>query len=278
MEIRLSSPKYRNKMYSLWQSCFGDDKETIDMFFKSSFSYENAVICTDKAEVVSQLFLLPEKLSLGEKEHFAYYIYAAATAESYRKQGIMGSLLEFTSSLAADRKADYLFLVPATEHLFDYYEKFGFYKAVYAEKGVLNLNYDSAKRIKPALLPFDIKKAALKREELLKGVNRVVWRENEIKLFSDFLGDDGKIAFGDEFYVSYSPAENGVFVTELLSGGTYENALDVLKKTGENTFFVSVPEEKAAELKNCNRTAVGMIKNINGEKIEDSVYIGITLN
>lgn len=78
--------------------------------------------------------------------------------------------------------------------------------------------------------PSDIKKAALKREKLLKGVNRVVWRENEIKLFSDFLGDDGKIVFGDDFYVSYSPAENGVFVTELLCGGTYENALDVLKK------------------------------------------------
>ena len=52
MEIRLSSPKYKEKMYSLWQSCFGDDRETIDMFFKNSFSYENAVICTDKAEVV----------------------------------------------------------------------------------------------------------------------------------------------------------------------------------------------------------------------------------
>ena len=139
MEIRLSSPKYKEKMYSLWQSCFGDDGETIDMFFKNSFSYENAVICTDKAEVVSQLFLLPEKLSIGEKEYFAYYIYAAATAESYRKQGIMGSLLEFTSSLAADRKADYLFLVPATENLFDYYEKFGFYKALYAEKTVFKL-------------------------------------------------------------------------------------------------------------------------------------------
>lgn len=138
MEIRLSSPKYKEKMYSLWQSCFGDDRETIDMFFKNSFSYENAVICTDKAEVVSQLFLLPEKLSLGEKEYFVYYIYAAATAESYRKHGIMGSLLEFTSALAADRKADYLFLVPATEKLFDYYEKFGFYKALYAEKPSLN--------------------------------------------------------------------------------------------------------------------------------------------
>lgn len=277
MEIRLSSPKYKEKMYSLWQSCFGDDGETIDMFFKNSFSYENAVICTDKAEVVSQLFLLPEKLSLGEKEYFAYYIYAAATAESYRKQGIMGSLLEFTSALAADRKADYLFLVPATEKLFDYYEKFGFYKALYAEKTVFKLAGGEPLDIK-STEPSDIKKAALKREKLLKGVNRVVWRENEIKLFSDFLGDDGKIVFGDDFYVSYSPAENGVFVTELLSGGTYENALDVLKKTGENTFFVSVPEEKAAELKNCKRTAVGMIKNIKGEKINDSVYTGITLN
>lgn len=277
MEIRLSSPKYKEKMYSLWQSCFGDDGETIDMFFKNSFSYENAVICTDKAEVVSQLFLLPEKLSIGEKEYFAYYIYAAATAESYRKQGIMGSLLEFTSALAADRKADYLFLVPATEKLFDYYEKFGFYKALYAEKTVFKLAGGEPLDIK-STEPSDIKKAALKREKLLKGVNRVVWRENEIKLFSDFLGDDGKIVFGDDFYVSYSPAENGVFVTELLSGGTYENALDVLKKTGENTFFVSVPEEKAAELKNCKRTAVGMIKNIKGEKINDSVYTGITLN
>ncbi len=277
MEIRLSSPKYKEKMYSLWQSCFGDDGETIDMFFKNSFSYENAVICTDKAEVVSQLFLLPEKLSLGEKEYFAYYIYAAATAESYRKQGIMGSLLEFASALAADRKADYLFLVPATEKLFDYYEKFGFYKALYAEKTVFKLAGGKPLDIK-STEPSDIKKAALKREKLLKGVNRVVWRENEIKLFSDFLGDDGKIVFGDDFYVSYSPAENGVFVTELLCEGTYENALDVLKKTGENTFFVSVPEEKAAELKNCKRTAVGMIKNIKGEKINDSVYTGITLN
>ena len=277
MEIRLSSPKYKEKMYSLWQSCFGDDRETIDMFFKNSFSYENAVICTDKAEVVSQLFLLPEKLSLGEKEYFAYYIYAAATAESYRKQGIMGSLLKFTSALAADRKADYLFLVPATEKLFDYYEKFGFYKAIYAEKTVFKLAGGEPLDIK-STEPSDIKKAALKREKLLKGVNRVVWRENEIKLFSDFLGDDGKIVFGDDFYVSYSPAENGVFVTELLCEGTYENALDVLKKTGENTFFVSVPEEKAAELKNCKRTAVGMIKNIKGEKINDSVYTGITLN
>lgn len=277
MEIRLSSPKYKEKMYSLWQSCFGDDGETIDMFFKNSFSYENAVICTDKAEVVSQLFLLPEKLSLGEKEYFAYYIYAAATAESYRKQGIMGSLLEFASALAADRKADYLFLVPATEKLFDYYEKFGFYKALYAEKTVFKLAGGEPLDIK-STEPSDIKKAALKREKLLKGVNRVVWRENEIKLFSDFLGDDGKIVFGDDFYVSYSPAENGVFVTELLCEGTYENALDVLKKTGENTFFVSVPEEKAAELKNCKRTAVGMIKNIKGEKINDSVYTGITLN
>ena len=236
MEIRLSSPKYKEKMYSLWQSCFGDDRETIDMFFKNSFSYENAVICTDKAEVVSQLFLLPEKLSLGEKEYFAYYIYAAATAESYRKQGIMGSLLEFTSALAADRKADYLFLVPATEKLFDYYEKFGFYKAIYAEKTVFKLAGGEPLDIK-STEPSDIKKAALKREKLLKGVNRVVWRENEIKLFSDFLGDDGKIVFGDDFYVSYSPAENGVFVTELLCGETYENALDVLKKTGENTFL-----------------------------------------
>ena len=249
MEIRLSSTKYKEKMYSLWQSCFGDDGETIEKFFKNSFSYENAVICTDKAEVVSQLFLLPEKLSLGEKEYFAYYIYAAATAESYRKQGIMGSLLKFTSALAADRKADYLFLVPATEKLFDYYEKFGFYKALYAEKTVFKLAGGEPLDIK-STEPSDIKKAALKREKLLKGVNRVVWRENEIKLFSDFLGDDGKIVFGDDFYVSYSPAENGVFVTELLSGGTYENALDVLKKTGKNTFFVSVPEEKAAELKN----------------------------
>lgn len=100
--------------------------------------------------------------------------------------------------------------------------------------------------------PSDIKKAALKREKLLKGVNRVVWRENEIKLFSDFLGDDGKIVIGDDFYVSYSPAENGVFVTELLCEGTYENALDVLKKTGENTFLSLCRRKKPPNLKIAN--------------------------
>ncbi len=277
MEIRLSSPKYKEKMYSLWQSCFGDDRETIDMFFKNSFSYENAVICTDKAEVVSQLFLLPEKLSLGEKEYFAYYIYVAATAESYRKQGIMGSLLEFTSALAADRKADYLFLVPATENLFDYYEKFGFYKALYAEKTVFKLTGGEPLDIK-STEPPDIKKASSQKRKAVEGRKPCSVARKRNKTVFGFSRRRRQNSFRRRFLCLYSPAENGVFVTELLCGGTYENALDVLKKTGENTFFVSVPEEKAAELKNCKRTAVGMIKNIKGEKINDSVYTGITLN
>lgn len=125
--------------------------------------------------------------------------------------------------------------------------------------------------------PPDIKKAALKREKLLKGVNRVVWRENEIKLFSDFLGDDGKIVFGDDFYVSYSPAENGVFVTELLCGGTYENALDVLKKRVKIRFCLCAGG-KSCRIKKLQTHRRRYDKNIKGEKINDSVYTGITLN
>lgn len=50
----------------------------------------------------------------------------------------MGSLLEFTSALAADRKADYLFLVPATENLLIITKNSAFIKLSMPKKPSLN--------------------------------------------------------------------------------------------------------------------------------------------
>lgn len=108
MEIRLSSPKYKEKMYSLWQSCFGDDRETIDMFLKTAFLMKCGYLHGQSRGCVTTVFASGKALT-RRKGVFCILYLCSRHRRELQKQGIMGSLLEFTSALAADRKVDYLF-------------------------------------------------------------------------------------------------------------------------------------------------------------------------
>lgn len=116
-------------LYSLWQEAFGDEKETIDLFFDTCFQPQNILVAVCGGRVRSVVYLLEATLINGEERFRAFYIYAAATEKSYRGQGLMRALLDFSAETAQTRGADYLYLVPASEPLFQYYEKCGFQTA-----------------------------------------------------------------------------------------------------------------------------------------------------
>ena len=78
-------------------------------------------------------FALPQQLACGEDTCSAAYLYAVATDEHWRGQGVCRTLLAFAEKELKKRGTDCLMLVPADEGLAAMYEKLGFSGALRRE-------------------------------------------------------------------------------------------------------------------------------------------------
>ena len=104
----------------LYKEAFGDEGQFMIDLFESNFN--NCRYIIKDTQVAAMLFLLPCVLVTNGERISAYYLYAAATAEKHRKQGIMTRLLE---EMLKEVSAP-IFLKPANEKLIAFYEKRGF--------------------------------------------------------------------------------------------------------------------------------------------------------
>ncbi len=117
----------RDAVRTLWTEAFTDDTpEDVDAFLERWFACDAVLLVRDGNTVASMLFLLPQPLCIGERVLTAGYIYAGATAVSYRGQGLYRRLLMFASRYAEQRGMAALFLHPADERLADSYVRMGF--------------------------------------------------------------------------------------------------------------------------------------------------------
>ena len=107
----------------LWSEAFGDTKEEIEFFLKNCKNksclgyYKNGLL-------VSMLFLIDCEYC-GKK---GAYIYAVCTKKEYRNFGFSSALIEKAKSLSYD----FLWLIPADDALFRFYERFGFETKLYS--------------------------------------------------------------------------------------------------------------------------------------------------
>ena len=102
----------------LWQKTFGDTDEYVDKFL--SFFGEYAVIIKEK-KLLAMMFLLP----VYSKTKKGRYVYCVAVDESERNKGFGKRLVEFAKDFI--KNDEFLVLVPASNSLFSYYERLGFY-------------------------------------------------------------------------------------------------------------------------------------------------------
>jgi len=106
----------------IWQVCFGDDREYIDLYLTNRFQTENMLVIHEDGRPVSMLSLLPVTVTIGGEKHQARYVYAVATLPEYRKKGYASRLIHH----AFDKYGEPLILQPADERLQWYYEQLGF--------------------------------------------------------------------------------------------------------------------------------------------------------
>lgn len=112
----------RDAVMDLWQTCFGDEREYIDLYLSNRFQTENMLVIHKDGRPVSMLSLLPVTVTVGGKKRAARYVYAVATLPAYRGRGYASRLIAH----AFEKYDEPLILQPADEELQRYYERMGF--------------------------------------------------------------------------------------------------------------------------------------------------------
>ena len=113
------------ELKQLWAEAFEDSQKAIDDFFATGFSTNRHHCILQDGIPVSALYWFDCELN-GQK---LAYLYAVATLQAYRGQGLARQLLTQTHEILKAQGYAGALLVPGETDLFSFYEKLG-YRAV----------------------------------------------------------------------------------------------------------------------------------------------------
>lgn len=285
--IRISVNNDKEGIVSLWHEAFGDSRDEIMFFLNSKYKLENTLVYEKNGETASMLFLLEGDMRINGKDYPSYYLYAACTANKYRGQGLMSSLLEFAKETAKNRNKYFICLMPAEKSLFNYYEKFG-YKPTFKQKN-LSVNRNDIKSLEADTLfnsmLADIDLAKL-RNTAFEKFDFFKWNSNAI----DFAFKHNRLYFGNDFcacegYLLYSKDDDKASVREFAF--TEDNFISALNKL----FVLSDCENLQIKLPAGYETPVGNFEiadsammlalNEDAENLMKEIknaYLGLTLD
>jgi predicted acetyltransferase len=101
----------------LWQQAFGDTDSLLDKFFRVGFGFDRCLCIRDGAQIVAALYWFD--CSWGKKK--VAYIYAVATDEGYRGQGLCRRLMDDAHRQLREQGYCGAALVPGEEDLIRLY-------------------------------------------------------------------------------------------------------------------------------------------------------------
>ena len=114
-----------DSVYALWRETFADSDAWLDFFF-AHHPIEQTLVAVQGEQVVSMLTMLPCAYKSVAGTRPACYLYAIATAESHRGQGLAARLIETAAAEQAALGTELLIVAPAHFSLFFYYADKGF--------------------------------------------------------------------------------------------------------------------------------------------------------
>lgn len=108
----------------IWQRCFGDSGEYINMYLDKRFETENMLVIHEDGKPVSMASFLPVMITINGEQTAARYVYVVATLPEYRRRGYATEIIKY----AAEKYQEPLLLQPAEDGLEQYYAGMGFEK------------------------------------------------------------------------------------------------------------------------------------------------------
>ena len=122
IEYRHTAPADRSALTELWREAFGDDREFIDGFFRTAYAPERSLGAFREGRPAGMLYWFD--CALGTDR--IAYVYAVATAEAFRGQGIATALMERLHRLLRERGYAGAVLCPGSGELFRFYGRMGY--------------------------------------------------------------------------------------------------------------------------------------------------------
>lgn len=133
--IRFASTSDHPQLKALWAEAFGDTQAAIGAYFSLRHADENMLVDERDGRIAGMLSMLPVLLEAGNGRLYpARYIYAVATSEAFRRQGVSTALLAAAHTLMKNRGIAASVLAPADGALFSFYEKRGYQTAFYVDR------------------------------------------------------------------------------------------------------------------------------------------------
>ncbi len=110
----------------LWGQAFGDGEALLGPFFSGLYRPEDTFVAREGEQVVSMAFQVPMTVCCQGRGWPAAYLYAVATEEAHRGQGLCGAVLDFAARVLKERGCKLLLLLPAEAGLRELYLHKGF--------------------------------------------------------------------------------------------------------------------------------------------------------
>lgn len=137
--IRFAQPEDRRQLMALWQEAFGDSDADTAYYFYHRHSDGNLLLFEQDGFVAGMLTMLPAVIKANGQSLQARYVYAVATAQASRRQGISTRLLEHAHAWMRNAGMAASVLAPATPELFDFYGRRGYQTVFYADQVTVSL-------------------------------------------------------------------------------------------------------------------------------------------
>lgn len=121
----------KDAIKSLWRECFADSDSYVDMYFAQVYRDDDALTIEEEGRVVSSLLLQRHAMNFHGAALPVSYLCGAATTRTMRRHGLMAELMGKALRESYSRGDMLCSLIPASDWLFRYYERFGFSPAFY---------------------------------------------------------------------------------------------------------------------------------------------------
>lgn len=118
----IDRPKDTAQLRALWQQAFGDTDSFLDSFFHTAYSPDRCRCLYKDGQLAAMLYWF----HCQWEEKALAYLYAVATNEAFRGQGLCRTLMEDTHAHLKGKGYHGTILVPNGAHLFGLYEKLGY--------------------------------------------------------------------------------------------------------------------------------------------------------
>ncbi len=186
----------------LWKEAFHDTESYLDAFFLTAFSNHRCRCVTIDNNIISALYWF-DCLYMGSR---IAYLYAIATARTYRGQGICHKLIKDTHLHLKNLGYAGAILVPGSSELFTFYKKMGYQTCSH-----INEIHGIEQKGRIPLYQIDkMKYASLRRKLLPTGG---VLQENENL---DFLQTQVTFYAGNNFLLAAREETDYLYGVELL--------------------------------------------------------------